>query len=53
MSTFFDVMLPYGLIAELSFVVALFVSLYSIYHAKKLQITRVDVEIRDLPKSWQ
>lgn len=52
-STFFDVMLPYGLIAELSFVVALFVSLYSIYHAKKLQITRVDVEIRDLPKSWQ
>lgn len=52
-SAFFDIMLPYWFIAETSFIVALLASLYSIYHARQMQLTRVSVQIRDLPMSWQ
>ena len=51
-TTYFDTLVPYIIIAELSFACALITALYSIYHARQIYITHTTVEIRDLPASW-
>ena len=51
-SSFFDILLPYWLIAELAFIIALLFALYALYHARHIQITRVDISIKSLPDYW-
>lgn len=51
-TTYFDTLVPYIIIAELSFACALVTALYSIYHARQIYITHTTVAIKDLPASW-